>query len=355
VKRSHYQKVFQFDRAFSRTIGWVGQEELKELQNKRVAIAGMGGVGGGHLTTLARLGIGKFHIADFDTFELENFNRQRGATMSSLGRSKVEVLKEMALDINPTLNLRQFSNGVTEENLYEFLDGVDLYVDGLDFFVLDIRRKLFAACHKLGIPAITAAPLGMGFSLLCFLPGKMSFDEYFQMEGRSPLDQYVRFLVGLSPSMLQTRYLVDQSTIRLDEKKGPSTPMACDFCSGIIGTHALKILLGRGKVDAVPYSLQFDGHLNKMKRIYRPWGNRNPLQWPLLYLAKKKWAKSMKRSALIPHLEMKKPSEIISDSPVITDSEKSYLVQMGNTIPTGDNCQPFQFFLEGEWPSRHLH
>ena len=153
-----------FDRrqAFARTVGWVTEQELATLREKRVAIAGLGGVGGAHLLALTRLGIGRFHVADFDRFELTNFNRQAGAGMSTLGREKSEVLAEMARDVNPDLELSVFSEGVHEGNLGDFLEGVDLYVDGLDFFAVEARRAVFAACIQRGIPAVTAAPLGMG-------------------------------------------------------------------------------------------------------------------------------------------------------------------------------------------------
>ena len=71
---------FNYDEAFSRNIGWVTEAEQQSLRGKRVAIAGLGGVGGVHLLTLARLGIGRFAIADLDRFDLVNFNRQVGAT-----------------------------------------------------------------------------------------------------------------------------------------------------------------------------------------------------------------------------------------------------------------------------------
>jgi len=169
----------------------------------------MGGVGGVHLITLARLGIGAFHIADFDHFSLANFNRQIGANMATIGRPKVEVLEEMALAVNPELRISRFDEGVTAENLEAFLSGVDLFVVGFDFFVLDIRRRVFARCHEVGIPALTAGPIGMGASLLAFVPSGMSFEQYFRMEGRPELQQYLRFLVGLVPKALHRPYLVD--------------------------------------------------------------------------------------------------------------------------------------------------
>ena len=96
---------FNYDEAFSRNIGWVTRAEQAALRGKRIAIAGMGGVGGVHLLTLARLGIGAFNIADMDSFDVVNFNRQAGASMASLGRPKAEVMAEMARDINPELDI----------------------------------------------------------------------------------------------------------------------------------------------------------------------------------------------------------------------------------------------------------
>jgi molybdopterin/thiamine biosynthesis adenylyltransferase len=269
---------FNYQQAFSRNIGWVSEEELEILRSKRIAIAGLGGVGGVHLLTLSRLGIGNFTIADMDIFELPNFNRQAGASMSHLDRPKVDVMAEMARDINPELDIRRFEQGVNEANMAAFLEGVNLYVDSLDFFALEARKSMFAACAERGIPAITAAPIGMGVALLNFLPGGMTFEEYFQLEGHDEQEQLLRFLLGLSPAMLQMRYLVDDTRVDLDAQKVPSTPMACDLCAGFAGTQALKILLNRGDVVVAPRGMHFDAYRQKLVTTWRPWGNRNPIQ-----------------------------------------------------------------------------
>src|SRR5438552_15030806 len=99
--------AFRFNAAFDRNIGWLTDWEQQALRHKRVAIAGMGGVGGFHLLTLARLGIGAFNIADLDRFEAVNFNRQIGATMDSLGRHMAEVLEGMELAIKPELHTQR--------------------------------------------------------------------------------------------------------------------------------------------------------------------------------------------------------------------------------------------------------
>jgi len=282
--------MFSYEQAFDRNLGWVSESEQQVLRSKRVAIAGLGGVGGAHLIALTRLGIGRFTLADFDHFELHNFNRQAGANLGSIGRQKIDVMAEMALGINPELDLVRFERGVDDGNAKAFLDGVDLYIDGLDFFVLDVRQRIFKLCAERGIPAITVAPLGMGAALLVFLPGEMTFEQYFRMGSSSRAEKAARFLVGLSPSMLQMGYLVDPSRVDLAAGRGPSTPIACELCAGIAAAEALKVLLGRGRVRAAPWGLHFDAYKNRLKRTWRPGGNAHPVQRALIALTKRRYA-----------------------------------------------------------------
>ena len=278
--------AFDYDLAFSRNIGWVTTEEQSLLRNKKVAIAGMGGVGGVHLLTLARLGIGKFHIADLDSFGIENFNRQVGASTASIGQQKVDVLARMARDINPEVDIEIFPKGVQTNNLGEFFREVDLYVDGLDFFAFEARENVFAYCASHRIPAITAAPLGISAGLLNFLPGKMTFEEYFQLAGKPELEKAIRFLVGLAPALLHRHYLADKTRVSLKERRGPSTIMACQLCAGVAATEAFKILLDRGRVYAAPHGIQYDAYQNKLAHTWRPGGNRNPVNRIAIAIAK---------------------------------------------------------------------
>lgn len=280
---------FDYDAAFSRNIGWVTEAEQRALRGKRVAIAGLGGVGGAHLLTLARLGIGRFSIADFDCFDIANFNRQAGATMASLGRPKTEILAEQVRLINPEVDLRIFNQGVTAQNIDDFLADVDIYVDGLDFFAFAARETTFAACARLAIPAVTAAPIGMGTAVLNFLPGRMSFEQYFRVSRHDDAEKAARFLAGLTPAMLHHGYLVDPSRVDLAAGCGPSTSMACQLCAGAAATEVLKILLRRGSVLAAPWGLHFDAYTNRMKKTWRPGGNANPLQRLLIAIARRRY------------------------------------------------------------------
>ena len=295
---------FDYHDAFSRNIGWLSREEQEVLRHKRVAIAGMGGVGGDHLVRMARLGCARFNISDMDVFEQANFNRQYGATMDSLGQPKVEVMRRQVLAINPEADVRVFPDGVSEENLDAFLEDADLYIDSLDFFALNIRRAVFRRCRELGIPAITAAPVGMGTALLVFTADSMSFDDYFDFESVEGLEfQTIKFMVGVSPAMLQRHYLTADNNVDFVAQKVPSTGLGISLAAGVACANAVKILLRRGEVLTAPRGLHFDAYSNRMVRTWRPWGNRNPLQ-KLMYLLVKR---ILRRKALAIRKDLPRP------------------------------------------------
>lgn len=256
---------FSYTEAFDRNLGWLTEKEQQSLRGKTIAIAGMGGVGGVHLLTLVRLGVTKFRIADLDVFEVANFNRQVGAMMSTLDQPKVAVLARMAKDINPEVEIVEFAAGVTAENLDDFLRGADLFIDGFDFFVLDIRRQSFARCRALGIPAMTAAPVGMGVAFLLFTADSITFEDYFRFEGKSELRQYINFLMGLAPSGMHRSYLVDPKRLDVAKRKAPSTMIGVQLCASFTAAQTVKLLLGRGSVKPAPFHYHFDSYLNIFK------------------------------------------------------------------------------------------
>lgn len=273
------EQAFAYEKAFSRNLGWVTSSEQQRLRTSCVAIAGMGGVGGVHLLALARLGIGAFRIADADAFDVCNFNRQAGAVMSTVGRPKVEVMAEMARAVNPELALTSFPNGVSRQSVASFLDGADVYVDGLDFFAFDARQLVFAECAARGIPAITAAPLGMGAALLGFMPGGMQFDDYFGWTAdMSDVEKGLRFALGMAPAGLHRGYLVSAEDLDLARRRVPSTAIGCHLAAGMAATEVLKIVLKRGRVLAAPHGLHFDAYRGRTVRTWRPGGHRHPLQ-----------------------------------------------------------------------------
>ena len=279
---------------FSRNIGLLSEHEQAQLLQARVAVVGAGGVGGLHILTLARLGLGKFNIADPDNFEAANVSRQFGAANSTYGRNKAEVLAEMVKDINPQAEVTVFTEGVTEQNLDEFLGDSKVLVDGIDFFELATRRKIFIAAREKGIYAVTCAPLGFGSTLQTFSPDGMDFDTYFGTnENQSYERNLAAFAAGLAPNPYHISYL-DVSKVRMTEKTGPAVAPACTLAASLLSTEVVKIITGSQKVYAVPHYIQIDMYKRKLKNGYLWFGGNNPLQKLKTEIIFRKFKKSMK-------------------------------------------------------------
>mgnify|MGYP001010085748 CR=1 FL=1 len=133
---------------------------------------------------------------------------------------------------------------------------------------------LYALWRRTELSRTTAAPLGLGTAVLLFAPGGMSFDDYFGFSGCDELEMAIRFLVGLSPAMLQRGYVVDQSRISLTERRGPSSIAACQLCAGVAAVETLKLLLHRQPVKLAPWGTQFDAYRMRYTHTWRPGGYR---------------------------------------------------------------------------------
>jgi molybdopterin/thiamine biosynthesis adenylyltransferase len=287
------EEVF-YREAFQRNIGLLSDGEQRHLRNTRVAIAGMGGVGGIHATTLARLGVGKFHFADFDVFNVVNINRQAGATRSSMGHKKTDVMKELVLDINPFAQVIVFPYGVTNETRDAFLEGVDIVIDGLDFFEIEARRALYQRAREKNIFVVSAGPVGFGSAIFTVDPKGMSFDKYFDIhDGMSREEMVLRFGIGLTPALLQRAYF-QPASIDLKEKKAPSLVSGTLLASSIVASETIKILFKK-PLRVIPCSAQFDPFVERYKKVWLPFGNRGVIQRLKIWIV---WKQLHKKNAI---------------------------------------------------------
>ncbi len=148
--------------SLSRTELLVGKEALENLKNSKVVVLGIGGVGSYTVEALARAGVGKIVLVDDDTICLTNINRQIHATFKTLGKSKVEVMKERILDINPHCEVITHMTFVTADNISEIItEDVDYVVDAIDTVTSKIALVLF--CQERNIKIICC--LGTGNKL----------------------------------------------------------------------------------------------------------------------------------------------------------------------------------------------
>lgn len=143
------------DKRFLRTQALLGEDGMQKLQSATVMIIGLGAVGGYALEALARAGIGKLILVDFDVFDETNINRQILALTSTIGEKKSEVAKSRVLDINPNCEVIIKDMFVNQDNLDELLsEKVDFVVDAID--ALNPKCCLIEALQQKGIPSISS-------------------------------------------------------------------------------------------------------------------------------------------------------------------------------------------------------
>lgn len=144
---------------FSRTKLLIGEDGIDKLANARVAIFGVGGVGGYVCEALVRSGVGAFDIIDNDNVCMSNLNRQIIATRSSVGKSKVDVMRERMLDINPEVIVNARNCFFLPENSNEFpFEEYDYVVDAVD--TVAAKLELVMKCQEYGVPIISSMGAG---------------------------------------------------------------------------------------------------------------------------------------------------------------------------------------------------
>ena len=147
---------------FSRTQLLLGKPAIDTLNGSRVAVFGVGGVGGYVVEVLARSGVGALDIIDDDRVCLTNVNRQILATISSVGRHKVDVAEERIHDINPRCHVRKYQTFYLPSNSAEFdFSRYDYVVDCID--TVTAKLDLIKRCHELNIPIISC--MGAAYKL----------------------------------------------------------------------------------------------------------------------------------------------------------------------------------------------
>ena len=144
---------------FSRTQLLLGKDGIEKLHNAHVAVFGVGGVGGYVVEALVRSGVGKIDIFDNDTVSLTNLNRQIIATHDTIGRYKVDVMKERALSINPDVEVNAYNCFYMPENADEYdLVKYSYIVDAID--TVTAKIELIVRADRAGVPIISSMGAG---------------------------------------------------------------------------------------------------------------------------------------------------------------------------------------------------
>ncbi|MCB0422526.1 MAG: ThiF family adenylyltransferase [Bdellovibrionales bacterium] len=274
---------------FNRNIGLMTPEQLLTLSEKRVAIAGIGGLGGEALRGLVGLGIRKFSNADPDVLDKNNRNKQSLASERTEGRLKVEVASEYILERNPYAEIRSFKEGVREENIDRFLEGVDMVIDGIDVFAMGVRRQIFMKAHEKGIPVLTIAPLGRSVSVMLFRPDGITYDRYFDVNEKTNQNEHLlKFILGMAPGFMHRNHYHEQY-LRMSEGIAPSYIGSTQIAAGHVVDIVRGVLLGNSEISSAPTSYQYDFSKMQVQKSHLAMGNRGPIQRLKLVVAREKF------------------------------------------------------------------
>lgn len=219
--------------AFSRTAALLGEQAMEKLQNARVAIFGLGGVGGYCLEALARGGIGEFDLIDADTIDITNINRQILALSDNVGRYKTEVARERVLAINPAakvLTHNLFYNPETAEK-FDF-SHYDYIVDAID--TVSAKVDLVLRAREAGVRIISC--MGTGNKLH---PEKLKVADIYSTSV-CPLARVMRSLLKKEGvKSLKVVYSDETPVKSLTEEVRPATgrpvPASCSFVPSVAG------------------------------------------------------------------------------------------------------------------------
>ncbi|WP_377268011.1 ThiF family adenylyltransferase [Peterkaempfera sp. SMS 1(5)a] len=255
--------AFTYEEAFDRNLGLLDAEDVARVRSARIGIAGLGGCGSNHLLTLARMGFERFAIADPDTFEQANLNRQAGATVSALGQPKVDVMTRMVKDINPAADITLFRRGIDGNSVKDFADSTDVGINAIDFFRADLYPLFHDTYHLQGKHSVVgASPFGFGAAMTVIGPGSPSFSEFFGItEGEGADEVLLKFVDRMTPEKFTRHYLEPQvNAIRspLRDTRISSSAAALQLCAAMTAAEVLFIVTGRRKPSLAPRILQVD-------------------------------------------------------------------------------------------------
>lgn len=207
---------------YNRQIMLFGEDGQKRLKDAKVFIAGAGGLGCPIALYLAVAGVGKLRIADRDSVELSNLNRQVLHWETDVGRAKVSSVGDKLQEANPHIDVKTFHLTIDESNIRELVGDVDIIVDAMDNY--SVRYLLNQVAHEKGIPLIHGAISGFDGQAMTIIPGESACfncvfpspppTEVFPVVGVTPgiiamiqVNEVIKYLVGTG-SLLTNRLLI---------------------------------------------------------------------------------------------------------------------------------------------------
>lgn len=225
-----------------RTQRLIGPAAVACLRDACVLIAGCGGVGGATAVLLARMGIGRFVLADPGRFDPPDANRQWGADSNAMGANKAGHYAGILSRINPAVRTEVVPEGVNEENVAALVAPADVVIDGLDLSVtLELRAALFEQARRRGAYCVSSPAVGFGTLVAASVPDGMAMDPFLsllRLVGERGLPAAMARFFAMPTLEAMNR--------ELPRGKVPSIAIGPALCAAFSATEAAVALTARG-------------------------------------------------------------------------------------------------------------
>lgn len=233
---------------FERNGGFVSVEEQNRMLGEAtVVIGGAGGDGGALALQLARMGVGsmggEIRLADPDPFELQNINRQATCTVDTVDVNKAESVGSYIRKINPDTNVSIYTEGITPENVEEFVGGADLLIDETEFTIPHIGTALAREARKNKIPNLQVINVGFGMQVTSYdAEGKYTFEKRLGLSETDSLEKIkTEADVDVTKWLARLPKYVDKATfekVAKGEISAPSMAPGVAIAAGVAATEA---------------------------------------------------------------------------------------------------------------------
>jgi hypothetical protein len=210
------ETAFDYAQFTDRNLGFVTAEEQARLRAGRVLVIGVGGMGGAAVQALARMGVGALTLADIDTFEVSNLNRQVFATLDTVGQDKARATAAALRRINPELDL-QVLGGEWSERLDELLATHAVVINGMDDIAMGVRLYRRAAVHGATVIDAYTSPLP---SVIVVGPGDPRPEHRLGYPTRGVAFEVAKQLLGRRPAADARGYFFNPWTMQVERPRG---------------------------------------------------------------------------------------------------------------------------------------
>lgn len=270
-----------------RNLGWLGNTEAEQqtrqqrLRDATIGIAGAGGIGGATAERLVRMGVQNLKIADPDTFEASNINRQFAATVGNIGRNKAEAVSEAVYETTRDVNIDVFPEGICEDTVDEFFDGCDYVLDKIELYEIPARYCLHRAFRRSTLCQFMMLTPVFGHRTFFFkwTRDSMSAEDYFGLpdkpvDTRAAAQQLISRFIPEMPHYPSREILDDWF---LDQRECPifagTPPLAQGMLASRLGQEitGLTEVPGTVELPTTPGYSMIDTELWQMRTVWGQW------------------------------------------------------------------------------------